>query len=110
MRIRGMGAGVLAVALIACGSTPPPKAESDVARQPRASALTAAERSLRDRVQAKLAAQLGDDARAIHVHVEGTSLWLSGDAVDGYARDRARDAAHEVPGVTRVDISGLAVR
>lgn len=86
-------------------TTPP--AAGDEAR----TALTPAERSLRDRARAALVARFGEErAGRIRIRVEGTSLWLSGETADGYERDDAREAAHTVPGVTRVDIGGLATR
>jgi osmotically-inducible protein OsmY len=91
-----------------CSSAPPVKAFGMPEAQTSAE-LTPPEQALRDRVRRMLVERMGDSAGAIRVRVQGTNLWLVGRAPDRWNRDLAREIAHDVPGVTRVDISGLAV-
>jgi hypothetical protein len=103
-------AWILGVALAAgaCGTTPPeqpPAPEEDQA----AAELSPPEQSLRDRARRLLAERMGESAKRIRVRVQGTNLWLTGRAAGRWERDLAREIAHEVPGVTRVDVSGVAV-
>lgn len=99
----------LALAGAACASSPPPTPSAPFDAATPAAELDPPERALRDRIASLLDERLGADARGIRVHVDGTSVWLTGTAPDRWARDRARAVAHEVPGVTRVDTRGLGV-
>jgi hypothetical protein len=111
MELRGLATSMLVFALAACGSAPPTKTAATEASPvgQTAAELTPPEQALRDRVQKLLDERLDEGAR-ITVRVEGTNLWLTGVAPNRHERDRARDIAHEVPGVTRVDVAGLSVR
>lgn len=110
MRQRVIAIGMLAVLLAACGTSPGPKPPApEVAGEAPSAKLSPPEQALRNRVRKLLVERMGDDARRIRVHVDGTSLWLTGRAPGRWERDQAHDLAHEVPGVTRVDSSGLAL-
>ena len=101
-----MSAAAAVLALSGCRSAPPPKPPAPVDAAASAT-LSPPEQALRDRVRRLLAERMGEEAGRIQVHVEGTTLWLTGHASDRWERDRAHDLAHEVVGVTRVDSSGI---
>ena len=69
----------------------------------------AAPMSLHDQVHAALQSGLGAAADGISVRVQGTKVYLSGHVATKADHDRAHEIAHDVPGVTFVDHSGLKV-
>ena len=65
--------------------------------------------TLHDQVHAALQSGLGSVADGISVRVVGTKVYLSGHVATKADHDRAHDIAHDVPGVTAVDHSGIKV-
>lgn len=66
--------------------------------------------SLHDRVHDALQAGMGAAASGIEVRADGSAVYLTGQVATSADHTRAHAIAHDVPGVTQVDHSGLMVR
>lgn len=65
--------------------------------------------SLHDRVHMALQDGMGSAASDITVRVDGSTVYLTGHVATKADHERAHDIAHDVPGVSTVDHSGLVV-
>ncbi|HVR81733.1 MAG TPA: BON domain-containing protein [Luteimonas sp.] len=98
--------------IVASPASPPPPPDVVVVPVPVPAPMPmppAAPMSLQDRVHAALEAGMGSAASGIDARVDGSAVYLSGHVTTKADRDRAHTIAHDVPGVTRVDHSGLKV-
>lgn len=66
--------------------------------------------TLHDRVHAALTAGMGSAANNVDLRVDGSVVYLMGTVATKADHARAHQIAHDVPGVTRVDHSGLKVK
>lgn len=117
MHLKSLATAILAAtALSACTTrpvvveTPPPEPMAAPMPAPPPEPMPPpASTSLHDQVHDALQAGLGSAATGIEIRVDGSMVYLSGHVATSADHQRAHDIAHDVPGVTRVDHSGLMV-
>lgn len=127
MQLKFLVAAIAVMTLGACSThpvvveTPPPVVIQSPAQAPETVIVPVpmetpapmpmpASMSLHDQVHNALADGMGAAASGIEVRVDGTKVYLAGHVATKADHARAHDIAHDVPGVTDVDHSGLKVR